>query len=334
MRRATGAAKINPGSGRNWGLKWSGSVPGCSRVPAAAWVDFSLQPPALSPAAEFNSAGTPSSHLPPGCESSTGGKAHPTLQENRRKTSFWPKMRGWRGELTLPSGARATRSSLGGGGGKQALGFTTANRSSAGGGKTARQTKCKRKGCLLSSARIWGCRWLGPPSAAARGGRGSGGQHRCNPLTPDNANKPHHKGRRGGNKGVIYCPSLTGSPLPSTAAAPLPGPHHPSSPYVCKVSSPPPLTPRHAPQNTSGRPTGLGRWFWGAYLWPGSDPPPPLPVLRPPLPHAPGERLPLGHWSRWLFIPPPSDCSRRRLPEGKGGRAGRREGPFQVPNKR
>lgn len=119
------------------------------------------------------------------------------------------------------------------------------------------------------------------------------------------------------------------SPPPPPAAT---DPHRSIKPLFLQSFFPPLVHPRTHREDPQGWVVG----FWGLPVAGVGARPPPH-ALRPPLPCAPGERLPLGRRSRWLFIPPPQ--RQLHLPpsaggKGGGGREGRREGPFQVPNKR
>lgn len=143
-----------------------------------------------------------------------------------------------------------------------------------------RQTKSKHKGCFsVFCLNLW-VSLPGIPQRSSTEGPGGSGQHLCNTLTPDNANKPNNKWRREGKKSeagreesvlLPIPPWETPAQQPSIAACHTPppaatGPHHPSNPSFCKVSFPP-----HAPKHM-GETHRAWSLVFGAYLWSGWEP--------------------------------------------------------------
>lgn len=180
-----------------------------------------------------------------------------------------------------------------------------------------RQTKSKHKGCFsVFCLNLW-VSLPGIPQRSSTEGPGGSGQHLCNTLTPDNANKPNNKWRREGKKPeagreesvlLPIPPWETPAQQPSIAAC-HPPPRSDRSPPSIKPIFLQSFFPPTRPKTHGGDPQGLVTGFWGLpVVGVGARPLAPH-TLRPPLPHAPGERLPLGHWSRRLFISPPAIVS-------------------------
>lgn len=143
-----------------------------------------------------------------------------------------------------------------------------------------RQTKSKHKGCFsVFCLNLW-VSLPGIPQRSSTEGPGGSGQHLCNTLTPDNANKPNNKWRREGKKPeagreesvlLPIPPWETPAQQPSIAACHPPPPQRPvptihQTHLFAKFLSP------HTPQNTWGRPTGLGHWFLGLTCGRGGSP--------------------------------------------------------------